>query len=336
MSAPVPRRTRFLHALAWGYPIVLATLAILFRTVGERFWLFVPMLYLPGILWAAPLPIFLFLLRRTRPRKILLSQALAAILLLFPILGFHLSLHRHPHDPDAIRIMTFNVWYLRRGEATILDEVRGDAPDVIVVQAAPGRRTPHAELLEYFHTGWYLDAWGDFFIASRFPIADSYHPPALAGDHPSAFARYTLTTPRGPLDLYTTHPFSPRDGMEDLRSGSLDDGTRRTFERNAELRRQQVAALAEHASHAQNPVVIAGDTNLPTGSYFLRHYLGNFRDAFDEAGSGFGYTFPANRWPWMRIDRVLVGEGVEVKRVEVGGKRASDHCPLIAEIVLAR
>jgi len=54
-------------------------------------------------------------------------------------------------------------------------------------------------------------------------------------------------------------------------------------------------------------VLIAGDTNLPGLSWALATLLGDYHDAFDEAGRGFGYTYPAWHRSWLRIDRVLGG-----------------------------
>ena len=79
--------------------------------------------------------------------------------------------------------------------------------------------------------------------------------------------------------------------------------------------------------------MIAGDTNLPTWSVLARRELSGFADAFEEAGSGFGYTFPAKR-PWMRIDRVFGGPGIRFVGARVGDRGASDHRPLFVELEL--
>ena len=70
--------------------------------------------------------------------------------------------------------------------------------------------------------------------------------------------------------------------------------------KNTRLRERQVESLTDAVRRATHPVLIAGDTNLPTLSWLYHHTLGalGVRDAFDEAGSGFGYTFPA-KVPWM-------------------------------------
>jgi len=82
--------------------------------------------------------------------------------------------------------------------------------------------------------------------------------------------------------------------------------------------------------------VLAGDFNVPDGGALLRRRFAGLRDAFAEEGSGFGYTFPVNgRWlPWMRLDRVLLGAGLQAVHVEVPATAASDHAPLIVDLAL--
>ena len=82
---------------------------------------------------------------------------------------------------------------------------------------------------------------------------------------------------------------------------------------------------------AENPVVIAGDTNLPGLSPLLAKSYGQYTDGFSVAGRGFGYTFPAKR-PWMRIDRVLADPRLRFLRFFTGSVIASDHLYVVAEL----
>ena len=78
--------------------------------------------------------------------------------------------------------------------------------------------------------------------------------------------------------------------------------------------------------------VIAGDTNLPALSNVFHRYLSGYRDGFPSAGFGFGYTFPSNHVPWMRIDRILASGELSFVRFQVGRSRASDHLCVVADI----
>jgi endonuclease/exonuclease/phosphatase (EEP) superfamily protein YafD len=77
-------------------------------------------------------------------------------------------------------------------------------------------------------------------------------------------------------------------------------------------------------------VVIAGDLNLTGLSPVLAH-LSRFRDGFTDAGWGFGYTFPTNHRPWMRLDRILATDDLDFTYFEVGTSNASDHRCVVAE-----
>jgi endonuclease/exonuclease/phosphatase family metal-dependent hydrolase len=62
--------------------------------------------------------------------------------------------------------------------------------------------------------------------------------------------------------------------------------------------------------------------------------LGDYYDGFSEAGSGFGWTFPAPRHPWMRIDRVLADPRFRVVGFHVIESPTSDHFPVVADLEL--
>jgi endonuclease/exonuclease/phosphatase family metal-dependent hydrolase len=105
------------------------------------------------------------------------------------------------------------------------------------------------------------------------------------------------------------------------------------FRDGSELRAQQVAAFGELADRETDPVVIAGDTNLTSGSLLLRRHLSHFRDGFVAASWGFGYTFPTNRRAsWMRLDRIFASEQLRIATFEVGDSKASDHYCVVADI----
>jgi len=77
--------------------------------------------------------------------------------------------------------------------------------------------------------------------------------------------------------------------------------------------------------------VIGGDSNLSHLSPLLGDELPGFRDAFQEAGWGFGYTYPRG-FRWMRIDRILVSGPLHAVRFQRGDSTASDHVCVVAEL----
>lgn len=74
--------------------------------------------------------------------------------------------------------------------------------------------------------------------------------------------------------------------------------------------------------------MLAGDWNATLDHRPLRRLLGvGLRDAFTVAGHGPGFTWP--QWPRVpplqRIDHVLVGGGLRVRRAVTAGTPGSDH-----------
>lgn len=64
-------------------------------------------------------------------------------------------------------------------------------------------------------------------------------------------------------------------------------------------------------SGGQMPDLIVGDLNTPRGGGAIRRLFAGYREAFDEAGHGWGATFP-RRWPLWHIDRMLAGPAIRV------------------------
>ena len=89
-----------------------------------------------------------------------------------------------------------------------------------------------------------------------------------------------------------------------------------------------VAALAS-AQHA----VVAGDMNERPGGLALEIIASRFRDAFAEAGSGDGLTFPALE-PKARIDYVFATDGISVESASVLLDVASDHLAVVADLAI--
>jgi len=60
---------------------------------------------------------------------------------------------------------------------------------------------------------------------------------------------------------------------------------------------------------------------------------GNFKDAFEEAGTGFGTTYDF-RWFPLRIDFILVDNTFEVEEFKTFNNKYSDHYPVKATLNL--
>ena len=329
--------------LFFGYTAGLCAVWIAFQAVGESWWLTTALLYLPRVGFALPLPLVILALGLFGPHRLLPALLVPVGIWLFPLMGLHLGLGAASTSrAPSFSVLTYNVamGHDRDGVVAVITEAR---PDVVVLQEFHRRLSEDlARALPDHHR----HVRGQFALWSRFPIEEVFVPPPLEipGSPPRSarYLRYRLATPLGPVDLFNMHPVSPRNGLAGARGdGFFVDFLRVPEERalglaalegNTLVRRHQVEAIVRDARSSPVPVVVAGDTNLPGQSRLVEPLTDSFRDAFAVAGRGFGYTFPARR-PWMRIDRVLVQEPLEVAAVEVRGDTASDHRAVRAVLV---
>ncbi|MFJ2738235.1 endonuclease/exonuclease/phosphatase family protein [Streptomyces sp. NPDC087440] len=131
--------------------------------------------------------------------------------------------------------------------------------------------------------------------------------------------RATVETPQGPVALYAAHLASvrvhPTTGFA-------------TAQRN-----EAAAKLADAVRAERLPrVVVAGDFNGSADDSALGPLTGFLRSAQEEAGDGFGFTWPAS-FPVVRIDHILVKGVTSVAAWTLPGT-GSDHLPVAASLRL--
>jgi len=332
-------------AASWSCAAVVLSYWLALRFVGERWWPTTVALYLPQAVLLLPVAATALSLALAGPRRHLLVQAGAAMVVMFPIMGLTLSLPARPTaGAPRLRVLSFNVDSGRQSVPAVVAELLAARPDLVLLQeSGPAVNAAVAAALPGFETRTSTQ----FFIASRHPIVDLLEPAKLSSgghDRSPRFVRVTLDTPLGRLDAYNVHPISPREALESVhgdgllvgvRSGAIFEGDRRVVTRNTALRRLQVERIAALAAASPGPVLIAGDTNLPNPSQLVADDLGHFQDGFAAVGRGFGFTFPVSRrGPWMRIDRILAGPELRFLEFGVGRGTGSDHHCVWAEVEL--
>ena len=354
-EAPAPRRRARFAALARAivnlsavvYLLALLAAVAALRLVGERWWVTTIALYLPRIGFALPLPLLVVALLIARSYRLLVAQLVAAFVLLFPLMGLRLHLGGpRATTPGAqrFRLFTLNTGLGKNGTGEILDRIHGANPDVIALEEVSD---DDVEALRLGLPGYAFRHLDQFVIASRFPVEEEVVPRLIWSEGKVQSAQYAhcrLITPAGPIRLFAVHPISPHDAFDQLRgrglwsellSGRLlGSASARAMEANTRERLQQVRALAADAATSSEPVIIAGDTNLPGLSWAFSHWLGGLRDGFAEVGRGFGYSYPAQRMVWMRIDRILAGARFRFLDVATISPRISDHLALAADLEL--
>ncbi len=143
--------------------------------------------------------------------------------------------------------------------------------------------------------------------------------------------RYIIDTPDGELTLVDAHLPTARPGIETA------IGTK--FRDLSELR--HIIAIRAEASRtarawvgrADANVIVVGDFNMPVESRIYREDWSDFRNAFSEAGNGWGTTKQTS-WFGIRIDHVLYTQPWRCRKAWIGPGMGSDHRPLVADLVL--
>jgi endonuclease/exonuclease/phosphatase family metal-dependent hydrolase len=95
---------------------------------------------------------------------------------------------------------------------------------------------------------------------------------------------------------------------------------------------QQAEIFREHKLKSIYPTIICGDMNNSAFSYVYRSIKGDMKDAFEEAGLGFGATYKFRYYP-ARIDYIFADEKMSVKNFESFPNFInSDHFPILARL----
>jgi endonuclease/exonuclease/phosphatase family metal-dependent hydrolase len=306
------------------YAAIIGLWALL-GTVGDRWWLATAVMYGPRWIWAAPMAVLVPAAAAFRPRFLWLLLV-TAIVIIGPVMGFCVPWPSLGSAPDgfAIRVLTCNVGGGLR-PADLARVIAEAGADIVALQEG------HMQLLpaEAWPVGWTVQTT----VASRYPIrrVEKLSRRMLGGA--GFVTRFDLETPGGLVHFVNLHLQSVRNGLQPM-IFSRHRPWRAASElaANIDLRARESEAASGWVSEVSDPVLIAGDFNLPVDSDIYQRCWSSYTDAFTSAGLGFGYTW-FSRWHGVRIDHILAGPGWRVRRCWVGPDVGSDHRPVVADLV---
>jgi endonuclease/exonuclease/phosphatase family metal-dependent hydrolase len=237
-------------------------------------------------------------------------------------------------DPPTVTVMSFNIQHGEGLDGRIDLEriaalIGGARADVVALQevdrgvARTQRRDLPAELARltgmevYFAKN--IDYQGGDYgnaVLSRLPIRQRAHVPLTMvgdGEQRGVIRLVFEVGGREVLFLATHLDHRPSDAE---RIGSVD----------------AIEGLIAHAGRM--PVIVAGDFNALPDSRVHRKMERLLTDAWEAAGQGRGFTFPAEA-PAERIDYIwFSGEAIDLLGTEVLPTRASDHLPIVSRLRL--
>ena len=247
-----------------------------------------------------------------------------------------------------VRFMTYNVKaYLATqrpgGFAELAQEITEHQPDIIVLQDAlqlsngeDGR--PMDALSQVVRQRREVYQVGQYVVASRWPLQRCQVGGIPIAGRSHGFVTCQVQVHGVTLNVVTVHLLSPRDGLNAARKEGFDGMA--DWQQNMLARLEQTGLLAEHLRLMSGPIVLGGDLNAPEASAVVQTLLNTgLKDAFSSAGSGYGYTHGHHLLrgrSFLRIDHILVSKDIGVSDAFAGGTVASQHRPVIADLLLHR
>lgn len=325
------------------YLLLLGAITFSNMVGPERWWGGSLNLYLPQVAWGLPLVALLPATVLFARRRLWMCAA-GAVWLAWPIMGLclHLPMWLRAGSSGGIpiRVMTYNIKFGWRDADAIRRDVESTHPDILLMQDVGG-------FLPAFLTrslsAYHVVLSGQYIIASKFPIVSSEDRSISfnnAAHH--HYVRCKVMIDGKPVTVCCVHLLTPRAGLSAVRHsirGSIDDGID-VLEANTSDRMVQAGKLSADVQSCTGPIILTGDLNATPASLVIRDLQRvGLKDAFSEAGWGYGYSYGQTQRfhrAFLRIDHIMTSSDFYATRAWVGNSTGSDHCPVIADLVMSK
>lgn len=291
--------------------------------------LFVPVLLLINLVFA------IYWLIKLK-KQLLLSTTILSIGY-FIITPFYKISSKNTSLNSDLKVMSYNVrrfnhwkWLKEKNiEKKIFSLVKNNDPDVLVIQEnVSSKKYEFPFPYKYNYSKIEKSNFG-MAIYSKFPILNKG---SLDLKNTSNNIIYTdIIRKKDTIRIYNLHLQSPhislgKENFGKENSEKLIEKLKESFKKQAD----QTAIFLAHERQWKGKKIVAGDFNNTAYSWVYNQISKNKKDAFIEAGKGFGktykYIFPT------RIDFILSDEKATVNQFKSFSKKYSDHYPIFARI----
>lgn len=263
---------------------------------------------------------------------------------------------RMSHTGNTLKMVSYNVgrFALDAGEFSSRSDCADSVfafileqdPDIICLQEfhmadADNIRSLLKKRLGDYHAEYYMfptsrGAFGNVTL-SRLPVKDKG---VLKFDGSTNLAIYTDYDYKGrKFRVYNCHFESYNISMSGLLKEMISKDSKVFSETGNKMklsitrRPKQVDRVFSDIEDCPVDAFVCGDFNDNPMSYTYYRMTRGRKDAFVEAGDGFGATY-ASLWPVLRIDYILFPEKFKAVSHEIPRVPYSDHYPVITEIEL--
>ncbi|MBO3097430.1 endonuclease/exonuclease/phosphatase family protein [Gelidibacter pelagius] len=252
---------------------------------------------------------------------------------------YKISASKQVDDVDNIAVMNYNVrlfnvfkWIPDIDAAQDISQfIEDKKPDIISMQEY--RPDDGLVLKKYYR----FEAVGGERIKngqaifSKFPIINTGSIEFPNTYNNAIFA--DVVTGKDTIRIYNVHLQSLKiDANTDPLKNEAAENLFRRVGSTFRLQQAQTDLFLEHKSKSPYKTIICGDFNNTAYSYVYKEIKGNdLRDAFVEAGNGFGRTFDFKFFP-VRIDFILVDQNFEINGFKTYDVKLSDHFPIMSRV----
>ena len=241
-----------------------------------------------------------------------------------------------------LRVMTYNIRSGNGNLAGTADAIRASAPQLVALQEVDVHWAERSSFIDQATVlGEQLQMQVRFARIYQFAGTTPQDPPrefgvALLSKFPILdWSNHIIAR----LSTQETNPVpAPLPGFLEAR---IDVGgtavrvfdTHLDYRSDPRVRQQQVAEMLAYIGDASVPTLLFGDLNAPPDASEIQPLLERLNDAWP-ASAGPGLTDPADE-PRKRIDYVLVSKHFRLQSASVPMTLASDHRPVVVDLVLS-
>jgi len=246
-------------------------------------------------------------------------------------------------DGLPLRVMTYNIRSGNGDLARVAETIRGFAPDVVGLQEVDVHWADRSAFADQARAlGGMLNMEVRFAPIYTLPGTDSGKPARQFGV--ALLSKYPIVKWKNDtLTRLSTQAQNPVPGpAPGLLEATIDISgtpvrvfnTHLDYRSDPTVRKQQVLEMLAHIGDKPGPTLVFGDMNATPEATELQPLVQRLRDAWQGVAAS-GFTYPAEK-PTKRIDYVLTSNHFRVRAASVAITEASDHLPVLVDLLLDR